>query len=79
MTPAAAVCCSKFSEKALFGSNDAVGIFSLVCTDGESTRAQRRTSRDDIRALVACRMANKIIIILVTAVQYTSRNTAVVC
>ena len=53
MTPAAAVCCSKFSvrlkEKALFGSNDAFGIFSLVYTDGEGTRAQRQTSRDDIR------------------------------
>ena len=78
MTPAAAVCRSKFSEEARFGSNDAVGIFSLVYTDGEDTRAQRRTSRDDIRALVVCRMTNKIIIMLVTAVQYTSRNTAVV-
>ena len=53
MTPAAVVCSSKFSvrlkEKALFGSNDAVGIFSYVYTDGEGTGVQRRTSRDDIR------------------------------
>ena len=28
----------------MFGSNDAVEIFSLVYTDGEGTRAQRRTS-----------------------------------
>ena len=47
-----AICCSKFSvrlkEKALIGSNDAVGILSFVYTDGEGTRVQRRTSRDDI-------------------------------
>ena len=39
----------RLKEKALSGSNDAVGIFSLVYTIGEGTRAQRRTSRDDIR------------------------------
>ena len=77
MTLATAVYCSNVSEKALFGSNEAVGIFSLVYTDGEGTRAQRRTSRDDIRPLVACRVANKIIIMLVTSVQHTSRNTDV--
>ena len=38
MTPVAAVCSSKFSEKALFGSNDAVGILSLLCTQMERVR-----------------------------------------
>ena len=38
MTPATAVCCRKFSEKALFGSSDGVGILSLLCTQTEKVR-----------------------------------------